>query len=116
MLFKKKTKSGYPETTYKFTQAEDFRGFKRIKLSSYGYAPAQDGIRAVSAMDLTGKEIQLVVVDKPKEPYVVVLVGKHHVGTIFKHNFDKFSSLKAGKVSAARLEIRDGDAYLFCKM
>ena len=109
----RKTKSGYPETNYIYTQADTYRGYKRIKLSSYGYKPAQDGIKAVSRMDLSGADIKIVVCDKPDSPYALVLVGKHHVGTIFKNSFDKFNDLKNGKVDSIRLEIRDGDAYLF---
>lgn len=114
--FGKKSKSGYPETTYTFTQTENYKGFKRIKLTSYGYEPAQAGIKAVSKMDLTGKDISIIVVDKPSSPYAIVKVGKHHIGTIFKNSFSDFSKLKTGKVSAVRVEIRDGESFIFYKV
>lgn len=111
-LFGKK-KSEYPETSYTYKQSEDYQGYKRIKLSSYNYKPAQDGIRALSGKDLTGSTIKITVVSKPGAPYATVMVGKHIVGTIFKTSFDKFTSLKNGKVDGIRLEIQDGDSYLF---
>lgn len=115
MLFRKKPKKEKPAAVFSYTQAEHYRGFKRIKLSSYGYAPALDGIKALADADLSGSRIEVSIYGGDS-PRAVVSVGKHEVGTIWQHSFDKFSALKNGKVSAVRLDIRDGDAYLFYKV
>lgn len=115
MLFRKKPKKEKPTAVFSYAQAEHYKGFKRIKLSSYGYQPALDGIRRLADADLSGAEIKISVFGGDS-PRAVVSVGKDIVGTIWKHSFDKFSALKNGKVSAVRLEIRDGDAYLFYKV
>lgn len=115
MLFKKKPKKEKPIAVFSYTQAEHYRGFKRIKLSSYGYAPALDGIKALADADLSGADIKISVFGGDS-PRAVVSVGKDIAGTVWQHSFDKFSALKNGKVSAVRLEIRDGDAYLFYKV
>lgn len=115
MLFKKKPKQEKPEKFYIYNQTENYRGFKRIKLSSYGYKPTEDGIRALADADLTGAEIKMSIFGG-EYPRAVVSVGKHEVGTIWEHSFDKFPALKSGKISALRLEIRDGSAYLFYKV
>ena len=115
MLFKKKPKQEKPDTFFVYTQTENYRGFKSIKLSSYGYKPAEDGIRALADADLTGADIKISIYGGDS-PHAVVSVGKHEVGTIWKHSFDKFTALKNGKFVAVRLEIRDGESYLFYKV
>ena len=111
MLFlgKKKNK---PTAFYIYSQSEDYKGFKRIKLSSYGHKPAEDGIRALSNKDLSGENIKVSIYEG-EHPRAVISVGKYEVGTIWKDSFDKFNALKSGKISKMRLEIRDGDSYLF---
>ena len=54
MLFRKKPKQEKPNVFYVYTQTENYKGFKRIKLSSYGYARALDGIKALADADLAG--------------------------------------------------------------
>lgn len=117
MLFGKKKKSTapQPDVVYTYPQTENYRGFKRYKLSSYGHQPAQDGIRALTGVDLTGSRISVSVFGGDS-PHAVISVGQHEVGTIWKHSFDKFTALKNGKIPAVRLEIRDGDSYLFYKV
>jgi hypothetical protein len=46
----------------------------------------------------------------------VVCVGQYEVGTIWKRSFDQFGALLGGKVTAVRLEIRDGESFLFYKV
>ncbi len=117
MLFKKKKPTApNPDAVFTYPQTKNYRGFKRIKLTSYGYKPAQDGIAAVSKMDLTDATIDILLVTKTDSPYAIVKVGPHHVGTIFSSNFDHFGALLDGKVSAVRLEVRDGESYLFYKV
>lgn len=117
MLFRKKKKptAPQPDMVYTYPQTENYRGFKRYKLSSYGHQPAQDGIRALTGVDLTDSRITVSVFGGDS-PRAVISVGQHEVGTIWKHSFDKFTTLKSGKISAIRLEIRDGDSYLFYKV
>lgn len=117
MLFKKKKPTApKPDAVFSYPQTKNYRGFKRIKLTSYGYQPAQDGIAALSGVDLTDATIDILMVDKPGSPYAIVKVGPHHVGTIFSSNFDQFGALLSGKVTAVRLEIRDGESFLFYKV
>lgn len=115
MLFKRKPKQEKPDRFYIYTQTENYRGFKRIKLSSYGHEPAEAGIRALSDADLTGAKIKIDIFEDDY-PRAVFSVGKHEVGTIWKRSFDKYTALKNGKISAIRLEIRDGESYLFYKV
>ena len=113
---KKKTSSDpKPDAVYTYLQTENYRGFKRIKLSSYGYKPAEDGIRALDGKGLSGSEIKISVF-LDEYPRAVVNIGKHEVGTIWKRSFDKFDAVKNGKIDAVRLEIRDGDSYLLYKV
>jgi hypothetical protein len=106
----------YPEKTYIYKQSKNYRGYKRIRLTSYNYQPAQDGIRALSGADLSEADIKITVVDKPGEPYATVMVGPHLAGTIFRSSFDRFDDLRDGKVVGVRLEVRDGESYLFYKV
>ena len=117
-LFKKKKKTEpkpVPPIAYAYTQTENYRGFKRIKLSSYGYKPAQDGIHALTGSDLTGAEIQIRVF-RDDAPRCVVVVGGYEIGTVWQHSFDQFDALSTGKVEAIRVEIRDGESFLFYKV
>ena len=116
MLFKKKKEPHeYPTLERAYIQSDNYRGFKRVKLSSYGYAPAQEGIKALTGTNLSGYEIRTILVDKPDSPYLIVMVGKNHVGTLFGSSFDGLNLFRNGSIKAVRLEIRDGDAYLFYK-
>lgn len=113
MFFRKK-KEPAPDVAFTYTQSENYRGFKRIKLSSYGYKPAEDGIQALTGKDLAGSDIKLSIY-MDDSPRAMVSVNGTAVGTIWKHSFDKFTSLKNGKITAVRVEIRDGESYLFYK-
>lgn len=111
---KKKKPVGKPAVFYIYTQSENYRGFKRYKLSSYGHAPAEDGIRKLADKDLTGANIKISIFED-EYPRAVVSVAGNEVGTIWKHSFDKFNDVKSGRIEAVRLEIRDGESYLFYK-
>ena len=114
MLFRKKPKKEKPIAVFSYTQAEHYRGFKRIKLSSYGYAPALDGIKALADADLSGSRIEVSIFGGDS-PHAVVSVGSHELGTVWDR-YDAFDALRSGKVAAVRVDIRDGDAYLFYKV
>ena len=114
MLFRKKNKEPMPDVTFTYPQAENYRGFKRIKLSSYGYKPAEDGIQALTGKNLAGSDVKLSIY-MDDSPRAMVSVNGTAVGTIWKHSFDKFTTLKNGKIVAVRVEIRDGESYLFYK-
>lgn len=114
MFFRKK-KEPVPDVALTYTQSENYRGFKRIKLSSYGYKPAEDGIQALTGKDLAGSDIKLSIY-MDDSPRAMVSVNGTAVGTIWKHSFDKFTTLKNGKIAAVRVEIRDGESYLFYKV
>ena len=88
MLFKKKKPTApTPSAVFNYPQTKNYRGFKRIKLSSYGHQPALDGIAALSDADLSDATITInVFVDD--NPRAVVSVGQHEVGTIWKRSFD----------------------------
>lgn len=111
---KKKKPVAKPAAFYIYTQTENYRGFKRIKLSSYGHAPAEGGIRKLTGKDLTGANIKISIFED-EYPRAVVSVAGNEVGTIWKHSFDKFNDVKSGRIEAVRLEIRDGESYLFYK-
>ena len=111
---KKKKPVAKPSVFYIYTQAEHYRGFKRIKLCSYGHAPAEDGIRKLTGKDLSGANIKIGIFED-EYPRAVVSVAGNEVGTIWKHSFDRFDDVKSGQIEAVRLEIRDGESYLFYK-
>ena len=115
MLFRKKNKEPMPDVAFTYPQSENSRGFKRIKLSSYGYKPAEDGIQALTGKDLAGSDVKLSIY-MDDSPRAMVSVNGTAVGTIWKRSFDKFASLKNGKMTAVRVEIRDGESYLFYKI
>lgn len=116
-LFRRKPKATAPkpDAVYSYPQTQNYRGFKRIKLSSYGYQPALDGIRALADADLSDATIKISIYED-ESPRGMVSVGTHEVGTIWRHSFDQFGALKNGKISALHLEIRDGEPYLFYKI
>ena len=113
MFFRKK-KEPVPDVAFTYPQSEHYRGFKRIKLSSYGYKPAEDGIQALTGKDLAGSKIKISIF-MDDAPRAMVSVNGTAVGTIWKHSFDKFTTLKNGKIAAVRVEIRDGESCLFYK-
>ena len=113
MFFRKK-KEPVPDVAFTYPQSEHYRGFKRIKLSSHGYKPAEDGIQALTGKDLAGSKIKISIF-MDDAPRAMVSVNGTAVGTIWKHSFDKFTTLKNGKIAAVRVEIRDGESYLFYK-
>ena len=81
MLFKKKPKQEKPDAFFVYTQTENYRGFKRIILSSYGHKPAMDGIHFLADVDLTGAEIKISIYGG-EYPRAVVSVGNHEVGIL----------------------------------
>lgn len=101
--------------SYTYIQAEHWRGFKRLRLSSYGYEPAEQGIAALSGKDLTGAAITLRVFGG-NHVRANVLVDNHEIGTVWDYSFDQFAALRDGKINGARVEIRDGVSYLFYRM
>ena len=113
MLFKRKSSGPKPKAVYTYPQTEDFRGFKRIKLSSYGYKPAQDGIRALTGKDLSGSKIKISIF-ADDNTRAVVSVDDHILGSIWER-FDNFDLLRRGKIAAVHLVVEDGDAVLFYK-
>lgn len=117
MLFKKKKKPTAPAplAIFNYSQTKNYRGFKRYKLSSYGHEPAQDGIAALRDADLTDSQISISVI-MDEYPRAVICVDQYEVGTIWRHSFDQFPALMDGKVSAVRVEIRDGESFLFYKV
>lgn len=118
MIFDKLKKQTAPTAaiSYKYIQSDNYRGFKRLRLTAYGYAPAMKGVKAVSKMDITGAEITINIIGG-EHTRAEVYVGRHHVGTIWKQAFDEFSIFKNGKVQAVRVEIRNGnESYLFYKV
>lgn len=114
MLFRKKPKKEKPAAVFGYTQAERYRGFKRIKLSSYGHAPAMNGIRALADADLSGAVITVSIFGGDS-PRAVVSIGSHELGTVWDR-YDAFDALRSGEVAAVRVEVRDEDAYLFYKV
>ena len=113
-LFGKKKKKPVG-INYVYSQAENHDGFKRVKLTSYGYKPAMNGINALSGKDLSKAEIKITVIED-EYPRAVVSVKNHQVGTIFKRNFDNFNALKKGKFNHVHLVIEDGESHLFYKV
>lgn len=117
MLFKKKKTEPKPRvvSSHEYIQSNTYRGYKRQKLSSYGYQPALEGISALSGLDLTGANIRL---DYINDEYkcVQVYVGPHLAGTIWDYSCANFADIIGGKVASVRVEIRDGESYLFYKV
>ena len=94
MLFKKKKPTApKPDAVFTYPQTKNYRGFKRIKLSSYGYQPALDGIAALSGTDLTGATITITVFTDDN-PRAVVSEGQYEVGAIWKHSFNQWTARK----------------------
>lgn len=109
---KKKKPAGI---NYLYSQAENHDGFKRVKLSSYGYKPAMNGVDALSGKDLSKAEIKITVIED-EYPRAVVSVKNHEVGTIFKRSFSNFDLIKKGKINQVYLVVEDGESHLFYKV
>lgn len=100
-----------------FINTENFRGFKRIQLSTYGYEPVQKGISKLAKrnpmysvsvrslnpqeqnrlmgkkiyqknFDLSGKRIHFIPGRSDSSHFIKVMIGQNHVGTFFKPDAD----------------------------
>ena len=130
---------------WSFSQSPHFRGFKKIRLSTYNYQPIKDGIDALKQpnqlydeysdpnidskklkigkkvekykFDFKGKEIILRELDYGNGHCIIVLVDNHHVGTwwIESTNADYYEYLQQGKISGIYLKIEGGPYKVFDK-
>ena len=107
----KKNKAAKPFASYTYTQSDDRSGFRRVKLSSYGHKPAENGIRALAGSDLSLKVIK-VDIYKDAYPRAVFSIGRHELGTIWDR-YDCFKPIAKGQARAMRIEIDSGDAFLY---
>ena len=114
--FKKKKEQKKTETKaseYNYEQSKNYRGFKRVKLSSYGHKLSEAGIAVLTGSDLSDAAINIRVI-ADQYPRVEVRVNGNQVGTIWKRsNEEYYQWFKSGSVDKARVEISDGDSYLF---
>ena len=120
MLFgKKKKKKKEPEPTFVLSvpHSDHFKGYKRIKLSTYQDAEVDKGLEAVKAAD-TIREVTFKEYKFPDtSPLIRVFADGHKIGTIWStSNPEYYKKIKQGlceKASVAYNEL--DDIFLFVK-
>lgn len=101
------------EKSMTYKQSHSFRGFKRIKLSSYGHKPSLDGIAAFTDKDLSEATITVRVI-KGENSRAEVYVDGQQVGTVWADSWTEcFEDLKNNRVDKVMVLIQDGESYLF---
>lgn len=127
----KKTKRPDFETLYSttYSHSKNFRGFKRIHLTTYGEKLANDGIKKLIASNPSGdpfnvdsRTIQLDVIRDNitfTEPqyYLNVYVDGLRIGTGYRCREEYISHIVSGHVDKVHVRIDDDDdrfsSYLF---
>ena len=107
-LFKKK-----PEMDFIVPHADNYKGFRRIKLATYRDEYAYAGIRKLGAKPISAVGFELI---KHPDTYGInVYANDNRIGTIWRDSWaDYYKTIKAGKVSAAHVDIVDPDeVYLY---
>ena len=101
-----------------FTQAESFRGFKRAKLSTYGYKPIEKSLAKLKPYDFTGRSITLRGIKYDGGRCLLVLVDGNHIGTMFGKTYeDVYKAILKGKATAAYVMVNDDEkVFLFVKL
>lgn len=124
-ILKKLFKKPAPKTyVMEFMQSKSFRGFKRIVITNYQFAEAEQNIQKIKAinpkMDFTGCRIILEsIICSDGNPAVAVYVGGLRVGSVFFYggNFSEFKkAFYDGKISAVHIDVTlTDDFYLYAK-
>lgn len=127
-LFGKKKKvepAQLPEIT--FTQAGSFRGFRRFRLTNYGYEPAQVGLKALQIenpkyngddsepkylFDFKNKQVTIRKIEF-EVPAIAVFVDNKQIGSLFSNTDeekDMIEKMFSNRISAvyARAEYTIG--------
>ena len=107
-LFKKK-----PEMDFIVPHTDNYKGFNRIKLATYRDEHAHAGIRKLGAKPISTVGFQ--VIKHPGTYGINVYANGNRIGTIWRDSWaDYYKVIKAGKVSAAHVDIVDPDeVYLY---
>lgn len=102
-----------PILALEYIQTPYLRGSDCIKLASYDYKKAEDGIAAVSSLDYHKLKVTATIY-AGKHPRVEIFLDQHQIGTIWQRSwpdhYDDFKSRRIEKVSA---KISDGQSWLF---
>lgn len=75
---------------YRFTQSKRFNGYKRFRVSYYGYEPAEEGLKQFHRLGsiLDNAEILLNPADYGGSRMIEVYVNGFRIGTVFFGNDD----------------------------
>ncbi len=107
-LFKKK-----PEMDFIVPHTDNYKGFRRIKLATYRDEYACAGIRKLGTKQI--RTVGFQVIKHPDTYGINVYANDNRIGTIWRDSWaDYYKVIKAGKVSAAHVDIVDPDeVYLY---
>ena len=110
----KQTERIESEKSITYKQSHSFRGFKRIKLSSYGNKESLDGIAAFTDKDISEATITVRVI-KGENSRAEVYVEGQQVGTVWADSgwAEYYEDLKNNRVDKVMVRIEDGESYLF---
>lgn len=120
MLFKRKSKKKEPEPTFVLSvpHSDHFKGYKRIKLSTYQDAEVDKGLEAVKAADAI-REVTFQEYKFPDtSPLIRVYADGHKIGTIWStSNPELYKAIKSGRCTKASVAYNDlGNVFLFVKV
>ena len=105
-LFKRKPKSW----SLTVPNTESFKGYKRIKLTTYGDKDAEAGINKVIR---SGAPQYIRFEEVPTKNGIVVFADGCKVGLIWQNYWsDQYKAIKDGRVDAVHLRI-ESDVHLF---
>lgn len=110
-LFKKKSAA---PAAWSFTvpHSNNFRGYKRLKLSTYNDPEALSGIKHIAQISDID---QVRFVEIPGHNGINVFVDKFKAGTIWRDSWtDYYKAIRSEKVEKVHLNV-ENEAYLFIK-
>lgn len=78
------------EGVFRFTQSQRFNGYKRFRVSYYGYEPAEEGLKQFHRLgsSLDGAEILLNPASRGSFQMIDVFVNGFFIGSVFFGNDD----------------------------
>lgn len=113
MLFKRKAKRPPVIWTKSFPQAGSFRGFKRIKLTTYKEDGVAENLTYFEKNGISkGQTIELQCVDGGDWKAVNVYIDARRVGCLYDTH-TQWNMISAPNCDKAYVSIQDGEAYLF---
>ena len=124
LLSKLFSKSELMTKSIELMQSKQFKGFKRYKITNFGYDEAEENIKKIKAinpkMDFTGTVIRLdYIICETRTEALAVYLADLRIGTIFFNDtyLELLKAYKENRITAAHIKTDElGDFYLLVKM